>query len=44
MTEDDMVEWHHSLNGHEFEKTPGDSKTGKPGVLPFMASQRVRHD
>ena len=24
MTEDEMVEWHHPLNGHEFEQTPGD--------------------
>ena len=23
MTEEDMVEWHHWLNGHEFELTPG---------------------
>ena len=23
MTEDEMVEWHHQLNGHEFEWTPG---------------------
>ena len=23
MTEDDMVGWHHRLNGHEFEQTPG---------------------
>ena len=22
-TEDEMVGWHHRLNGHEFEKTPG---------------------
>ena len=22
-TEDEMVGWHHQLNGHEFEKTPG---------------------
>ena len=21
-----MVEWHHRLNGHEFEQTPGDSE------------------
>ena len=21
--EDEMVGWHHQLNGHEFEKTPG---------------------
>ena len=26
MTEDEMVGWHHPLNGHEFEQTPGDSK------------------
>ena len=23
MTEDEMVGWHHSLNGHEFEQAPG---------------------
>ena len=23
-TEDEMVGWHHSLNGHEFEQTQGD--------------------
>ena len=23
MTEDDMVGWHHSFNGHEFEQAPG---------------------
>ena len=23
MTEDEMVGWHHRLNGHEFEETPG---------------------
>jgi len=25
MTEEEMVGWHHQLNGHEFEQTPGDS-------------------
>ena len=25
-TEDDMAEWHHRLNGHEFEQIPGDSE------------------
>ena len=25
-TEDEMVEWHHQLNGHEFEQTLGDSE------------------
>ena len=24
MTEDEMVGWHHQLNGHEFEQTLGD--------------------
>ena len=23
---DEMVGWHHQLNGHEFEQTPGDSE------------------
>ena len=23
MTEDEMAGWHHQLNGHEFEETPG---------------------
>ena len=26
MTEDEMVRWHHQLNGHEFEQAPGDSE------------------
>ena len=26
MTEDEMVGWHHQLNGHEFELTPGDGE------------------
>ena len=23
MTEDEMIEWHHQFNGHEFEQAPG---------------------
>ena len=23
-TENEIVEWHHQLNGHEFEQIPGD--------------------
>ena len=42
MTEDEMAGWHHRLDGHESERTPG--ATGRPGVLRFMGSQRVRHD
>ena len=26
MPEDEMAGWHHQLNGHEFEQTPGDGK------------------
>ena len=26
MTEDEMVGWHHRLDGHEFEQTLGDGK------------------
>ena len=40
-----MVGWHHRLGGHEFEQTPGvGDRTGKPGVLQSMGSQRVGHD
>ena len=38
-TEDEMVGWHHSLNGHEFGWW-----TGRPGMLQSMGSQRVGHD
>ena len=34
--EDEMVGWHHRLNGHEFEQTPGDSE--KQGSLVFCSS------
>ena len=26
MTEDEMVGWHHQLDGHEFEQAPGDGE------------------
>ena len=26
MTDDEMVGYHHQLNGHEFEQTPGDGE------------------
>ena len=42
-TEDEMVGWHHRLNGHEFEQTLGDSER-KPGVLQSTGSQRIWHD
>ena len=53
MTEDEMVGWHHQLNGHEFEQALGIGAgqgslvccwTGKPGVLQSMGLRRVGHD
>ena len=35
-TEDEMVEWHHRLNGHEFGWTPGVGD--RQGVLAFCGS------
>ena len=39
--QDEMVGWHHQLNGHESGSWWG---TGKPGMLQSMGSQRVGHD
>ena len=42
MTEEEMVGWHHQLNGHEFEQAPGvGDVTGRPGTLQSLGSQRV---
>ena len=44
-TENEMVGWHHWLNGHEFEQTPGDSEgQGSLVCCSSWGSQRVRHD
>ena len=32
MTEDEMVGWHHRLNGHQFEQAPGDGE-GQGGLV-----------
>ena len=40
-----MAGWHHRLNGHEFEQTPGvGDGQGGLAVLQFMGSPRVGHD
>ena len=44
MTEDEMVGWHPLLNGYEIEETRSWWWTGRPGLLQFMGSERVRHD
>ena len=43
-TEDEMVEWHHWLDGHELEQTLGNSEGQKLGVLQSTGSQGVGHD
>ena len=46
MTEDEMVGWHHGLNGHEFEQTLGDSE-GQGSLAccsSCMGLHRVRHN
>ena len=44
MTEDEMVRWHHWLNGHVWVNSGSWWWTGRPGVLETMGSQRVGHD
>ena len=45
MTKDEMVEWHHQLNGHGFEQALGvGNGTVKPGMLQSMGLQRVGQD
>ena len=46
-TEDEMVGWHHRLDGHESSVWASSGSwwwTGRPGVLQSMGSQRVGHD
>ena len=39
MTEDEMVEWHHLLDGHEFEQALGVGEGQGAQVLQSMGSQ-----
>ena len=41
MTEDEMVEWHHQLNAHEFEQAPGvgDGQAWRAAVHGVAKSQ-----
>ena len=42
MAEDEMVGWHHQLDGHESEQTPGDGEgQGSLAMLQSMGSQRI---
>ena len=41
-TEDEMVGWHHRLNGHEFVQTLGDGEgQGSLASLLAIGSQRI---
>ena len=45
LTEEEMVGWHHQLNRHEFEQTPGNSEgQGNLACCSSWGSQRVRHN
>ena len=44
MTEDEMDGWHHQLNGHEFEQTPGDGEGQGSLACCSPWSQRVGHN
>ena len=43
MTEDEMVGWHHQLNGHEFEQTLKTVKDREAWRAAVRGSQRVGH-
>ena len=43
-TEEEMVGWHHQLDGHEFEQAPGDNE-GQGSLAHYSPwGCRVRHD
>ena len=44
VTENEMVGWHHRLNGHEFEQTPGGSEGQKAwcAAVPGVVKSRTR--
>ena len=44
MTEDETVEWHHQLNGHEFDQTLGDSEGQGSLTCCSPWGHRVRHN
>ena len=39
MTEDEMAGWHHRLDGHEFESTPG-AGDGQGGLVCYSRRGR----
>ena len=43
VAEDEMVEWHHWLNGHVFEQTPGDGDGEGSLACCSLWGHRVGH-
>ena len=43
MIEDEMVGWHHQLNGHEFQQAPGDGE-GQGGLACCSPRGRKESD
>ena len=43
MTENEMVGWHHQLDGHEFEQVPGDGE-GQGGLACCSPWNRKQSD
>ena len=43
-TDNEMAGWHHQLNGHVFQQTPGDSEGEGSLVCCSPWGQKVRHD
>ena len=41
MIENEMVGWHHQLNGLEFEQTLGDSEGQGPDMLQLMGRKEL---
>ena len=48
MTEDEMVAWHHRLDGHEFEQSPGDGEgqgsRGKKSWAGLSVIRKLVHE
>ena len=41
--QDEMIQWYHRLNGHEFEQAPGDDE-GRESMVCYCALGRKQSD
>ena len=44
VTEDEIVEWHHQIKGHEFEQAPDMVKDREAWCAGVHGVKKVRHD